>query len=342
MGLGVGASSVAGRVDALFWWLTGLSALIAAGVAIALVTFAIKYRRRSPDEVPVQIEGALRLELTWTLIPLVLSIITFLWAAILYMQMSRPAENALEIFVQGRQWMWKAQHPTGQWENNELHVPINRPIKLSMTSLDVIHNFGVPAFRVRQDVLPGRYTVLPFTATKPGVYNIFCSEYCGAFHSGMVGRLTAMEPRDYELWLSGATTMESPAAAGQRLAQNLGCTTCHREDSRQQAPSWVGLYGSTVTLDTGQKVTADDEYIRESILYPQRQIVAGYRRPSIMPTFQGQVNETQLMQIIAYIRSLGGANQQQPGGSTTLPTTDATPGLEPNSGAPGGGSQDEP
>ncbi len=322
--------------------MTMLSVLISAGIAIALVTFAIKYRRRSPDEVPVQIEGALRLELTWTFIPLILSIITFVWAAILFVQMSRPEDDALEIFVQGRQWMWKAQHPTGQWENNELHVPVNQPVKLSMTSIDVIHNFAVPAFRVRQDVLPGRYTTLPFTATRPGVYNIFCSEFCGAFHSGMVGRVTVMEPREYQAWLSGATQMESPAATGQRLAQNLGCTTCHRDDNRRRAPSWVGLYGTQETLDTGETVTVDDEYIRESILYPQRKIVAGYARPSIMPTYQGQLDETQLAQIIAYIRSLGGMNQQQPGGDSSVPSTDATPGLEPNSGAPGGGAQDEP
>lgn len=337
--MGVAASSIASKVDLLFWFMLALSVLISGIIAVALVWFSIKYRRRSEDEVPVQTEGALKLEITWTVIPLILSIIVFLWAAVLYVQMSRPEPNALEIFVVGRQWMWKAQQPGGQWENNELHVPINQPVKLNMVSQDVIHNFAVPAFRLRQDVLPGRYTILPFTATRPGVYNIFCSEYCGAFHAGMVGRVTAMEPRDYQEWLQGGTTMESPAASGQRLFQNLGCSTCHQDDNDGRAPSLVGLYGQQEELADGSTVTVDDAYIRESILFPQRKIVAGYE--GIMPTYQGQVDESQLLQLIAYIRSLGGAEQSAPGGNSSFPSTDATPGLEPNPG-PGGGSQDEP
>jgi cytochrome c oxidase subunit 2 len=340
-GIGPQASSIAGAYDTLFWFLLIGCTVIAGIVTIALITFAIRYRRRSEDEVPVQTEGALKLELAWTFVPLVLAIGVFLWSAVLYVRMSRPedATRDLEIFVTGRQWMWKAQQPTGQWENNELHVPINRPVTLNMTSIDVIHSFGVPAFRLRQDVVPGRYTTLSFTATQPGVYPIYCSEYCGAFHSGMVGRVTAMEPRAYEAWLAGPTTMESPAAAGQRLAQNLGCITCHQDDNRGQGPSWVGLFGTQEELSDGSTVTVDEAYIRESILFPSRKLVAGHE--DRMPTYQGQVDETQLLQLIAYIKSLGGVDQQQPGGSQEIPSTDATPGLEPNPGI-GTGAQDEP
>ncbi len=334
--MGPQASTIAPQIDALFWFLLIGSVIISGIIAVALLVFSIRYRRRSPDEVPVQTEGALKLELTWTFLPLFLSVIVFLWGAILYVRMSRPEPGALEIFVQGRQWMWKAQQPNGQWENNELHVPINQPVTLNMTSIDVIHDFYIPAFRTKQDVLPGRYTTLAFTATKPGVYNLFCAEYCGAFHSGMIGTVTVMEPREYEQWLAGPTNQESPAASGQRLFQDLGCSTCHQEDEGGRGPNLIGLYGQQEQLADGSTIQVDDTYIRESILFPQRKIVAGYE--GIMPTYQGQVDETQLLQLIAYIRSLGGSQERQPGGSNAIPSTDATPSV-PQSDPDGGGGQ---
>lgn len=315
--MGPQASSIAGEMDLLFWILIALTVFFSGLVAVALTYFGVKYRRRTPDEVPVQIEGSIKLELTWTLIPLVLALGVFVWGALLYVKMSRPPADAMEIYVVGRQWMWKAQQPSGQWENNELHVPVGRPVKLTMTSQDVLHDFAVPAFRVKQDILPGRYTQLWFTATKPGEYPLFCSEYCGVEHSKMTGKVFAMSEVDYQAWLGGQTTGESPAAAGQRLFSNLGCVTCHRSDSLAKAPYLGGLYGSQVRLQNGQTVTADEEYIRESILNSQAQVVQGFQ--PIMPIFQGQVNEEQLLQLVAYVKSLSG---QQPGGG-------AKPGTQP-------------
>lgn len=336
-GLGEQASSIAWDYDLLFWVLTAVCVLASVLIILALVTFAIRFRRRSPDEVPVQIEGALRLELTWTIVPLLFFLFIFFWGTFLSVNMTRAREGSLEMFITGRQWMWKGQQPTGQWENNELHVPVNVPVKLNMTSIDVLHNFAIPAFRLRQDTVPGRYTTLSFTATKEGVYNVFCSEYCGAFHSGMIGKVIAMEPSEYEAWLSGGANTESPAATGQRLFQSLGCSTCHRDDAQGRGPSLAGIYGAQVQLADGGAVTVDDAYIRESILYPQRQIVAGYE--GIMPTYQGRVSEEQLLALIAYIRSLGEDQQQQQGqgqGSDSV----TVPGPRTPGGSSGGGDAD--
>ena len=331
--MGEQASSIAGKIDALFWFLTLGSAVITGGIALALLIFSIRYRRRSEDEVPVQTEGALKLELTWTFVPLVLSIPIFFWGALLFVQMSRPDPNAMEIYVTGRQWMWKAQQPSGQWENNELHVPVGQPVTLNLTSIDVIHDFSVPAFRTKQDAVPGRYTTLSFTATKAGTYNLFCAEYCGTGHSRMIGSVTAMEPKDYETWLQGSNNSVSPAARGLAHFESYGCDTCHRADNGGIGPSLAGLYGQQEEIADGRTVTVDDTYIRESILNPQKDIVQGYGPPSRMPTFAGRVNETELIDLIAYIRSLG--SEGQGGGSNSLPGTDATPGTGPNSSTDG-------
>ncbi len=319
MGLPEQASSFALAVDLLFYATLFLSVLFTVLVAVPLGIFAIRYRRRSADEVPVQIEGALKLEELWIAIPMVLSIFVFGWAAYLYVQMSSPPDDSMEVFVVGRQWMWKAQHPTGQWENNELHVPVGKPVKLTMTSHDVIHDFYVPEFRNKQDVVPGRYTQMWFTATKPGVYRLFCAEYCGTQHSGMIGTVTAMSVPEYELWLSGATTQESPAAAGQRHFQDLGCESCHQPTGQGRAPSLVGIYGQTEQLEGGATVTVDDAYLRESILNPRAKVVEGYR--PIMPAYQGQISEETLLQLIAYIKSGG----ERPDGATG-PRTDGGQG----------------
>jgi cytochrome c oxidase subunit 2 len=209
----------------------------------------------------------------------------------------------MEIFVTGKQWMWKVEHPEGQREINELHVPLGRPVKLTMTSEDVIHDFFVPAFRVKKDVLPGRYTSLWFEATKVGTFHLFCAQYCGAFHAGMIGSIVVQEPDEYERWLAGGAPGESMEQAGEKVFQASGCSTCHTNDGAGLGPSLLGVFGHPVKLTTGETVTADDAYIRESILLPKAKIVLGYG--PIMPSFQGQLTEEQLNNVIAYLRVLG-------------------------------------
>jgi len=296
------ASTMAARVDALFFFLVGVSLFFAALICILIVYFAIKYRRRSEDEQPAPIEGDLRLEILWTVIPLGLTMVMFVWGAKLFFVTYHPPSNSLEINVVAKQWMWKVQHPEGQSEIDELHIPLGRPIKLILTSQDVIHDFFVPAFRVKKDVLPGRYTTLWFEATKAGEYHLFCAQYCGTQHSGMVGRIVVMEPTQYQTWLSGGTTGISVATAGAKLFQTLGCATCHMENDTGRGPSLVGLFGKTVQLQGGKSMVADETYIRESILNPSANVVAGYQ--PIMPTFKGLISEDGIFQIIAYLKSL--------------------------------------
>lgn len=296
------ASTYAGREDALFFFLVAVSAFFVALIFLLILFFAVRYRRRSPEERARSVREPLWLELAWTLIPLGLTVIIFLWGARLFFFASRPPANAIEINVVGKQWMWKFQHPEGPREIDELHVPVGVPVKLTMTSEDVIHSFFVPAFRIKRDVVPGRYITAWFEATKPGEYRLFCAQYCGTAHAGMIGRVIVLEPVDYERWLRGGSAAVSPAAAGEVLFQRMGCSTCHRPDNTGLGPSLVGLFGRPVKLSTGRTVTADEGYVRESILTPHAKIVAGYQ--PIMPTFKGQVSEEGLLQIIAYIKSL--------------------------------------
>jgi cytochrome c oxidase subunit 2 len=205
--------------------------------------------------------------------------------------------------------MWKAQHPEGQSEINELHVPLGQPVKLTMTSEDVIHDFFLPAFRVKQDVLPGRYTTLWFEATKAGEYPLYCAEYCGTQHSGMIGRIVVLEPAEFQKWLSGGATGMSMADLGESLFQRFGCHICHRAGGTAQGPSLTGLFGKAVRLEGGVTVTVDEDYIRESIIDPRAKIVAGYQ--PIMPTFKGLISEEGLLQLIAYIKSLSAAERAQ-------------------------------
>jgi cytochrome c oxidase subunit II len=296
------ASTMAPRVDQLYFFLLGVSVFFATLILILIIAFAIKYRRRSDDEQPRPISGNLGLEILWTLVPLSLTLVMFVWGARLYFITFYPPSDALEINVVAKQWMWKVQHSEGRAEIDELHIPTGRPIKLIMTSQDVIHDFFVPAFRVKNDVLPGRYTTLWFEATKPGAYRLFCSQYCGTQHSGMIGHIIALEPAEFQTWLSGGATAVSMATAGENLFQKLGCVSCHAPNDTGRGPSLVGLLGKAVRLQSGASVTADEDYIRESILNPQAKIVAGYQ--PIMPTFKGLISEDGIMQIIAYLKSL--------------------------------------
>jgi cytochrome c oxidase subunit 2 len=238
-------------------------------------------------------------------VPFGITLIAYFWGASIYAALYIPPENALQINVVGKQWMWKFQHLEGRQEIDELHIPTGRAVRLFMASEDVIHSFYVPAFRTKMDVVPGRYTEMWFEATKPGQYPLYCAEYCGTLHSGMIGRVIALEPTEFQAWLAGATAGGSMpvAAAGERVYQAQGCPTCHeaRGDSAR-GPSLAALAGTSVRIAGGGTVTADDGYLRESIVAPQAKLVDGY--PPIMPTYQGLVSEEELMQLIAYIKSL--------------------------------------
>ena len=313
------ASEQAGQVDGIYFFMVAVTAFFSILIAALVVAFAVKYRRRHRDEVGYAIHGSLALELLWTVIPFIIVMVMFVWGAKVFFDLYRPPAGAMEVYVVGKQWMWKVQHMDGQREINELHVPVGRPVRLIMGSEDVLHSYYIPAFRVKADVIPGRYNELWFTATQAGTYHLFCAEYCGTKHSGMVGSVIAMEPQDFQAWLAGGGASESPVAAGEKLFTDLACNTCHTEGAQGVAlgrgPLLDTLYGSMVQLQSGQTVTADDAYIRESIVNPQAKIVAGFQ--PIMPTFQGLVTEEQLLQLIAYIRSL---NQQPPApAGTTAP-----------------------
>jgi cytochrome c oxidase subunit 2 len=306
------ASTLAPQTDALLFFLLAISAFFVVLIAGLIIVFMIRYRRRDPDEIPEHVHGSLALEIGWTLPPFVIAMVIFFWGASLFATIQRPPDDAMNIDVVGKQWMWKLQHMEGRREIDELHVPVGTPVKLTMTSEDVIHSFFVPAFRIKQDAVPGRYTTTWFEATKPGSYHLFCAEYCGTLHSGMIGHVIAMEPAEYQAWLqtgeAGGVPALSPVAAGQALFEAQGCPSCHAAGAAQRGPMLAGLFGSTVHFEGGGTTVADEGYLRESILNPQAHLVAGYQ--AIMPTYQGLLSEENVMQLIAYVKSLkaeGGA-----------------------------------
>jgi cytochrome c oxidase subunit 2 len=322
------ASSFAGDVDALFFTLVGVSVFFAALIAGLEIFFAIKYRRRSPGEIPPKTNSSLSLEMAWIVIPFLICMGIFVWGASLYYTIYSAPKETMEIYVTAKQWMWRFQHIGGQREINGLHVPVGSRVKLTMTSEDVIHSFFVPAFRVKADVLPGqgRYRVVWFEPTKPGRYHLFCAEYCGTNHSGMIGWVEVMQPQEFQAWLSGSAAEGSMASSGQKLFQQLACNTCHKTDGAGRCPALEGVFGKQVELQGGQKIVADENYIRESILNPTAKIVAGYE--PIMPNFTGQVSEEQVSQLIAYIKSIGGPQQgaaSQSMGAMGTATTGAAP-----------------
>jgi cytochrome c oxidase subunit II len=297
------ASNFAFEMDLFYLFLVAVTVFFTAVVAVAGLYFLIKYRRRSRGEVPEQIEGNLKLEIMWTVIPFLIAMVIFAWGAKLYYQAYTPPKDALEIFITGKQWMWRAQHPDGQREINELHVPLGRRVKLTMTSEDVIHAYFIPAFRTKTDVVPGRYTTSWFTPTKAGTYHLFCAEYCGTQHSGMIGKVVVMEYSDYQNWLRGVPKDKTPAEAGAQLFTSNACNNCHLDNNTGRGPSLQELYGKDVKLVDGSTVKVDDAYLRESILNPGAKVVAAYTND--MPTFQGLLTEEQVAMIIQYIKSVG-------------------------------------
>jgi len=296
------ASTMAGRVDALYFFLLAVAFFFSALIAGLIVYYAVKYRRRSPDSVGSAIHGGLALEITWTVVPFLITMVIFVWGASVYFAMAHAPAETLNVYVVGKQWMWKFQHLDGQREINELHVPVGRAVKLIATSEDVIHDVFIPEFRIKADVMPGRYVSIWFEATKPGRYHLRCAEYCGTRHSGMIGEIVVMDPNDYQAWLSGGAPEGSLASAGEKLFADLACNTCHRPDAQGRGPVLQGLFGKTVTLQSGETAVVDEAYIRESILLPSAKIAAGYQ--PIMPTFQGLVSEEQLLELIEYVKSL--------------------------------------
>lgn len=309
------ASTVAGEVDALYLFLIGVAGFFTVLIYVLVIYFAVRYRRSRRPRAE-QVESSLALELFWSGIPFLLAMVMFVWGAKLYWQMySVPAVAAeAKIFVVGKQWMWKIHHPEGPREINELHVPVGRPTRLVMTSEDVIHSFYVPAFRIKQDVLPGRYVQLWFEATKVGTYHLFCAEYCGTDHAQMVGRIVVMEPAAYQEWLRSEATGPSMATAGQQLYVQLGCQSCHTGDLGAASPPLLGRYGKRVALKSGRPAAMDEEYIRESILNPGVQVASGYE--PVMPPYQGLISEEGILQIVEYLKTGGSepAAQTQPVG----------------------------
>jgi cytochrome c oxidase subunit 2 len=313
------ASTSAAHVDALYIFLVMVSIIMTVLIYTTLAVFAVRFRRRKGRSAE-QIEGSHILEITWSMIPLGVFLSFFVWGAVIYFQERTPPKDATEVYTVAKQWMWKFEHAEGQREINELHVPVGRDVKLIMTSQDVIHSFFVPAFRIKQDVLPGRYTTFWFHATKPGTYHVFCAEYCGTQHSGMIGWVIVMEPRDYEAWMSGGGN-QPLAVTGQKLFSELGCITCHRSDTQGRGPNLAGVFGKPVLLEDGRTVMADENYVRESILEPQAKVVRGFK--PVMPTFQGQVSDEQLSALVAYVKSLAQAPAGQPSHATGIAS--ATP-----------------
>jgi cytochrome c oxidase subunit 2 len=306
------ASRVAEQTDYLYWALTLLSGFMLLLVFIPILFFLFKYRRgKRADRRPIDLP-TLKLEVTWTVIPTLLMMGLFAWGATHYFIIERPPPGAMEINVVGKQWMWKIQHPEGNREINELHLPSGRVVKLTLASQDVIHSFFLPEFRIKQDVVPGRYTTEWLKARRPGTYHLFCSEFCGTQHSGMIGKVIVMEPGDYAEWLTVGQPGSTLAQSGEKLYRDLGCSGCHTGQSVVRAPPLEGIFGKPVPLQGGDVVVADEAYIRDSILFPARQITAGYT--NLMPSFQGRVSEEELLELVSYIKSLN-KRSNVPGGN---------------------------
>jgi cytochrome c oxidase subunit 2 len=297
------ASTYASQLNSFFWVMVAICGVVAVAIAIFIVHCSVKYRRRHPDELPEQVQGNNTLEWGWTIATAIIFLGMFGWGAKTYFDIEQPPPDTLNVWVVGKQWMWKIQHPNGVREINTLHVPIGRPVRLTMISEDVIHDFFVPAFRMKQDVLPSRYMTIWFKATKVGQFRLLCAEYCGAKHSGMIGWVYTMNPRDYELWLDQGGAEDSMASTGEKYFHQFGCANCHRYSGHGPGPDLRGLYGTTVAFDNGETRIANENYLRECILGTKGGRVLGFS--GIMPSFQGQLTQDQLLALVAYIKSIG-------------------------------------
>ena len=315
------ASTIAPYTDALYFFLLGITVVGVVLVGILVFGFSIRYRREK-NPVATQVEGSTLLEATWTIIPLALFLIVFVWGALLYFRIYTPPTNAMNIYITGKQWMWKAEHPGGQHEINALHVPTGQPVQLTMISQDVFHSFSIPDFRVKREVIPGRYSTVWFEATTPGVYHLFCTQYCGTQHSGMIGEITVLKPEDYQRWTQLSTSGMSLAQNGERLFASMGCNACHNGNAAARGPSLAGVYGARLQLTDGSQVTANEAYLRDSILNPSQHVTAGYA--PIMPTYQGQISEDGIIDLIEYIKTLQ-TNYRPQQTLTTSQSTQAAP-----------------
>jgi cytochrome c oxidase subunit 2 len=295
------ASTIAPWMDALYFFLLLLTVIGMTLVGALVFGFSVRYRRQR-NPVATQVEGSTLLEATWTIIPLALFLVCFVWGALLYFRIYNPPANSMNIYIVGKQWMWKAEHPGGQHEINSLHVPTGRPVQLTMISQDVFHSFSIPEFRVKREVIPGRYTTVWFNATDPGTYHLFCTQYCGTQHSGMIGEVIAMTPADYEKWSQQSTSGMSLAQNGERLYASMGCNACHNGSATARGPNLAGVYGSKLTLTNGSEVLVNEAYLRDAILNPSQHVTAGFN--PIMPTYQGQISEDGLIDLVEYIKTL--------------------------------------
>jgi cytochrome c oxidase subunit 2 len=323
------ASALSWNVDYLLLYMTVITVFFTALIFVLIVYYGLKYRAR-PGHRAVEVHAPMVLEVAWSVIPLLLCLVMFGWGTHLFVYANRPPAGSMEIYVIGKQWMWKIQHPEGKKEINELHVPVGVPVKLVMTSQDVIHDFGLPAFRLKRDVVPGQYSEEWFSADHVGEYYLFCDQYCGAQHAEMVGRVVVMEEKDYQRWLAGAGGDVSMRQSGEQLFTQYNCLSCHGS----WAPTMAGLYMSNVKLADGRTVVADDAYLRRSILDPGADIVDGYQANStvLMPTFRGTLTEEQIDQLVEYIKGLGAA-------ATFGQPIDHGGGANPEFRKPGAGSQ---
>lgn len=295
------ASTIAPWTDALYFFLLAMTLVGLLLVGALILYFSVVYRKeKSP--VATQVEGSTLLEATWTIIPLAIFLVTFVWGALLYFRIYNPPTNAMNIYIVGKQWMWKAEHPGGQHEINALHVPIGRPVQLTMISQDVFHSFSIPDFRVKREVIPGRYSTVWFEATEPGTYHLFCTQYCGTAHSAMIGQIVALSPDDYTKWTQQSTSGMSLAQNGERLYSSMGCNACHNGTASARGPNLAGVYGSKLQLTNGSQVLVNDAYLRDAILNPSQHITAGYA--PIMPTYQGQISEEGLIDLVEFIKNL--------------------------------------
>ncbi|MBI1320085.1 MAG: cytochrome c oxidase subunit II [Candidatus Hydrogenedens sp.] len=293
------ASTFAAKVDPLFWFLTIFVAIFCVAITAIFIYLGLRYKQ-TPGRKSEHYEN-MALELTWSVIPAIIAIGIFWWGTVIYFEYANMPEDTYDVSVVGKQWMWKVQHPNGKTEVNHLTMPVGQAVKLTMTSQDVLHDFYIPAFRVKQDVIPARYTTMWFEATKTGEFPLFCAEYCGTEHSTMVGGVTVLPQAEFTAWLGGETGM-TPVEAGAALFQQMGCVTCHAQGDASRGPQLNGKFGTEETFTDGSTATIDEEYIRESIMTPGMKIVQGYA--PLMPTFASQLSEDDINNLIAYIKSL--------------------------------------